>query len=250
MLKNSFCCFRGVSAAAERKIWQDGCLAWRMLPLAGRAISGRKRQGLMDQVHEMEAALEGKLAGYFLSRLPPGHRLRVWPEFQERTLFLDIETTGLGPGAGITVIGALRAGVFTQYVSGVNMERFLEVAGSAELLITFNGIRFDWPMIECTFGCKLPIPHIDLMHEARAHGYRGGLKAIEPRIGIHREEDESGDGLLAVRLWQHYCETGEQAALERLLAYNRCDVDSLLVLSRKLLKLSMQHYPGPTINCP
>ena len=250
MLRNSFCCFRGVSAAAERKIWQDGCLAWRSLVLTGRAVSARKRRDLLDQVPEMEAALAGGLAGYFLSRLPLGHRLRVWPEFHDRTLFLDIEATGLGPDAGPTVIGAWRNGSFAQYVNGRDMEHFLEIAGSAKLLVTFNGVRFDWPVIERFFSCRLPIPHIDLLHEARAHGYAGGLKSIEPKIGIHRDEAESGDGVLALRLWERYSVEGEREALDRLLAYNRRDVLSLVALSRKLLWLSIQNYPGPGLSLP
>jgi uncharacterized protein len=250
MLRNSFCCFRGVSEAAERALWRDGCLEWRFLPLAGRTLSTHKRQLIMDQVPEMQTALEGRLAGYFLSRLPPGHRLRVWPEFHNSTLFLDIETTGLQTTDEITVIGAWQNGAYSHYVRGVNLERFLEVAGRAQLLITFNGRRFDWPVIERTFGCSLPIPHIDLMHEARVHGYSGGLKAIEPRLGVLREGTEKGDGLLAVTLWGRYRETGDQTALEHLLRYNACDVTSLVVLARKLFQLSVQHYPGPACKPP
>ncbi len=250
MLRNSFCCFRGVSEAAERTLWSAGCLEWRYLPLARRAVSARKRQQMMDQVAEMQAALAGGLAGFFLSRLPPGHRLRAWPEFQNRTLFLDIETTGLRATDDITVIGVWQMGVYSHYVRGINLERFLEVLGRAKLLITFNGRRFDWPVVERTFGCSLPIPHIDLMNEARVYGYTGGLKSIEPRLGIRREGTETGDGLLAVALWRQYRETGDQTALENLLSYNNRDVESLVALSRQLFRISVQHYPGPACKLP
>jgi len=246
MLTSSFCCFRGFSPAAERKLWRAGCLDWKMLPSCSGVFSARRMQALVGQLPAMQAALEGRLAGYFLSRLPSGCRLRVLPEFENATVYLDIETTGLGRIDTITVIGIWFAGQYSQYVNGVNLEQFLTVISQAELLITFNGIRFDWPVVESYFGASFPVPHIDLMHEARSHGYAGGLKAIERRMGWSRAGDEAGDGLLATELWSRYKDGGDQAALQRLLCYNRADVRSLRLLSRALLKRSLENYPGPS----
>jgi len=245
MLKNSFCCFKGLSASAERALWKAGCLSWQQMAIPNRILSERKRQIVCEQLPEMEAALQGGLSGYFLSRLPCGHRLRVWPAFSERTLFVDIETTGLSVKDEITVIGARWRGGILHFIRGQNLEDFLRIAGEAALVVSFNGIRFDWPLIERAFGCRLPVPHIDLMHEAKAHGYAGGLKRIEQRTGIVRAPEEEGDGLQAVLFWRNYIQTGNQEALRQLLSYNACDVQSLYVLSRKFLMLSMDGFPGP-----
>ena len=245
MLTRSFCCFKGVSEAAERKLWLSGCLDWTMLAYAKQAVSGKRMSNMAGQLPELQAALTGGLPGYFLSRLPCGHRLRTWPNFARKTMFLDIETDGMDRRAEITVIGAWMNGEFLQFVKGRNLHEFPIVAGRAKLLITFNGIRFDWPMIERRFVAPWPIPHIDLMHEARTHGYTGGLKAIEKSVGIERAEDEAGDGLLAVTLWRRYETLADAASLTRLLSYNRCDVTSLIFLAKRLLGLSLANYPGP-----
>lgn len=250
MLTHSFCCFRGVSVEAERKLWAAGCLEWRQLGFATHVFSARKQKAILGQLAEMQTALSARLAGYFLARLPCGYRLRAWPTFRERTLFVDIETTGLGRDACITVIGVWRDGVLEHFVRGINLEQFLRVAGEAELVVSFNGVRFDWPAIEREFGCTLAVPHIDLLHEARAHGYAGGLKHIEQLVGIVRTEEEEGDGMLAVELWRHYEAHREKAALRRLLAYNACDVTSLVFLARRLLGRTMEAYPGPKISLP
>ena len=245
MLTRSFCCFRGISVQAEQKLWRSGCLDWRMLSYGAGALSLRRQQNLLAQLPEMQAALQAGLAEYFLARLPVGHRLRVWPEFDGNTLFLDIETSGLGRDAKITVIGAYLNGQFHQYVLGRNLEQFLDLLAGAKLLVTFNGKCFDWPFIERHFGVSLSVPHIDLMYEFRAPGYTGGLKKIEQHLGLHRNEVEAGDGMMAVILWQQYAQDGSTAALDRLLEYNRRDVTSLVDLSRILLQRSIQNFPGP-----
>ena len=61
-------------------------------------------------------------------------------------------------------------------------------------------------------------------------GFKGGLKKIEPRFGIHRPKEVNGmDGYMAVLLWQRY-QRGDQGALDLLLTYNREDVVNLEVL--------------------
>lgn len=52
-------------------------------------------------------------------------------------------------------------------------------------MITFNGGPFDLPFIRRQFpGIKLPPAHIDLRFFLRQLGLRGGLKAIERRLGL------------------------------------------------------------------
>jgi len=244
MLTRSFCCFRGLSAGAERKLWRAGCLTWEQLPLAGRILSPRKALDLTRQLPELKSALKGRVADCFLKRLPVGHRLRIWPEFTEGAAFLDVETTGLGRRDELTVIGLWQAGRMRHFIRGQNLCEFLEVWRKIEVLVTFNGTRFDLPVLMRTFGLTCPPPHIDLMFESKPYGYSGGLKSIERSLGIRREADEAGDGGDAVSLWRSH-EKGDTASLARLIRYNTRDVLSLVALSGILLKRSFDGYPGP-----
>lgn len=201
-------------------------------------------------VPEAKAALRGRVADYFLTRLPPGYRVRVWPDFREGVAFLDVETTGLDSSDELTVIGVRQAGVSDTFVCGRDLWRFLEIWRRIEVLVTFNGTRFDLPVLARAFGLRALPPHIDLMHEARSHGYAGGLKAIERMLGIRRTAEEEGDGEEAVRLWNRYSNAGDSDSLDRLLRYNARDVLSLEVLARAILKRTFDAYPGPLPEWP
>jgi uncharacterized protein YprB with RNaseH-like and TPR domain len=63
---------------------------------------------------------------------------------------------------------------------------------------------------------------------------KGGLKAVERRLGIERQLTNV-DGYMAVQLWWEYVNTGNPDALDILLAYNREDVLNLHVLRNRLL---------------
>ncbi len=250
MLTRSFCCFRGISVAAERRLWRGGCLCWAHLPQTGRLLSPRKAADLAAQLPVLKNAIEGGVADVFLSRLPIGHRLRVWPHFVAGTTFLDVETTGLGPRDELTVVGLWRDGVMETFVRGRNLDELLRTWRQTTLLVTFNGTRFDWPVLARKFGLSVMPPHIDLMDEARAFGYAGGLKAIERKLGIERVPDEDFDGEQAAQLWRDYSELDDDASLTRLLSYNARDVLSLIVLARRILRHSIEGYPGPTMSIP
>jgi hypothetical protein len=245
VLTRSLCCFRGISVGAERKLWRSGFLTWDHLPRAGQVLSSRKAADLAGQLPELRAALDGGVADVFLRRLPVGHRVRVLPDFAQGTTFLDVETTGLGPRDDLTVIGVYRDGRQHSFVRGRNLTEFLRIWRQTSVLVTFNGVRFDWPVLARAFGLTCAPPHIDLLVEARAFGYVGGLKSMERAIGVRRATDETGDGEEAVRLWREFVDQGSEASLDRLLRYNTRDVQSMLVLAGDLLRRSMEQYPGP-----
>lgn len=234
MLSRSLCCFRGISPDAERKLWRAGCLAWEGIPGVGCALSVRKREDLACQLPAVRAALKGRVGDFFLKRLPVGYRVRLLPEFADGIGFLDVESTGLGPRDELTVIGLWRNGRMMQFVKGHNLEGFLEEWRQIEVLVTFNGPHFDWPMLARCFGITREPPHIDLMAEARVYGYSGGLKVVERMAGVVREASGQGDGAEAVTMWHRYHEMGDAGALRRLLTYNECDVVSLVRLSAML----------------
>ncbi|UCF29902.1 MAG: ribonuclease H-like domain-containing protein [bacterium] len=148
--------------------------------------------------------------------------------------YLDIETTYEGD---ISVVGIHRPGrPLIQLVGGeitdVNLEKVME---GIDVLVTFNGSRFDLPVIRKTAGIDLTdlARHRDLLTVCRRRGIKGGLKRIEVLFGIPRLS-EMIDGAMAPYLWQRYQEMGDEEALEELLAYNREDVVNLEILEMAL----------------
>ena len=74
------------------------------------------------------------------------------PEFADRALFLDIETTGLSPDYNeVTLIGGLGGGRLALFVKGVNLDQFPAYVRQFPLLVTFNGSLFDVPFLRAHF---------------------------------------------------------------------------------------------------
>ena len=113
-------------------------------------------------------------------------------------------------------------------VTDVNLERVLE---GVDTIVTFNGTRFDLPIIRRVVGIDLTdlAEHRDLLMDCRKRGIKGGLKRIEVLFGIPRVA-EMVDGAMAPYLWQRFLEMGDEEALDELLAYNREDVVNLEIL--------------------
>ena len=144
--------------------------------------------------------------------------------------YLDIETTY---DMEISVVGIYIPGRPVFHLMGgdvtdVNLERALE---GVDTIVTFNGSRFDLPIIKKFAGIDLGdlAEHKDLLTECRKRGIKGGLKRIEVLFGIPRVS-EVVDGVMAPYLWQRYVEMGDEEALDELLAYNREDVVNLEIL--------------------
>ena len=154
--------------------------------------------------------------------------------------YLDIETTGLSPRhSELTVVGvALFEGLDLRveqlWGPAITSEALEALLADVDHLFTYNGRRFDIPFIERSLRISLRhIPHRDLMYDCWRHDLKGGLKAVERRIGISRALPDM-NGYMAVQLWWDYVNHHNQAALDRLLAYNREDVVNLHTLRQRL----------------
>jgi hypothetical protein len=104
-----------------------------------------------------------------------------------------------------------------------------------ETICTYNGSRFDLPVIRRRLGLDLAkeFRSHDLMYDCWRNGLFGGLKRVEEQLGIARRS-KGIDGWDAMRLWSRYEDGGDREALEILLAYNRDDVLNLPVLEARL----------------
>src|ERR1039457_3478 len=98
MLDQTFIHVPGVGRRTERELWQAGGTSWEYFDgIFGRpvSISAGLRRRLEDYIPQSLEAVQRRDAGFFsrLSRL--GEAWRLFPEFANQCVFLDIETTGL-----------------------------------------------------------------------------------------------------------------------------------------------------------
>lgn len=148
--------------------------------------------------------------------------------------YLDIETSW---GRRITVIGVHRPDQGTrQWVSpNLSTSELRDFLAGVEVLFTYNGARFDLPVIRDQLDLDLAreFCHQDLMHDCWNRSLYGGLKKVEQTLGISR--DTAGiNGIDAMNLWERFSRRRDQCALATLLQYNREDVENLETLALRL----------------
>ena len=155
--------------------------------------------------------------------------------------YLDIETTGLSchycdlTVVGVAVVRAKQPQFAQLYGGQIDADRVLGLLDGVDELYTYNGSRFDLPFIKGRLGLDLrkQFAHTDLMYNCWRRDFKGGLKAVEVRLGIERRLTDM-NGYMAVRLWWDYVNNNDTEALQKLLEYNREDVMNLHTLREKL----------------
>lgn len=202
------------------------------------------------------------------TQIPQGHtpvgRLRAFP----KTIFVDLETTGLSGGAGTVAflvgcgffdLGAFQVRQFllTSYAS----ERALlwavaDFFEGAELIVTYNGKSFDVPVMETRWlfhRLEMPIdgvPHFDMVHPARrlwrphpaaALVEDGGcrLGTLERALfNVNRVGDVGGFEVPA--RYFRFLRSGDPRPLEAVLEHNRLDLVSLAAVMARAVGLARQ----------
>jgi len=114
------------------------------------------------------------------------------------------------------------------FVQGQNLNDFESEIKKYSIVVTYNGTLFDLRFIREKLGQNLVPPvHIDLRFLLRRLGYTGGLKSVEKKMDIFREEDVADlNGFDATVLWNRYVR-GDDYALEALVKYNLADIVNL-----------------------
>ena len=231
MLPHTFVHLPNVGPVTEQTLWDSGIRTWddfrssNNLPPRIRARS----KGLKDRVGECIERLEDEDATYFARTIPRSESWRMYADFRHNAAYLDIETTGLSPDFSIiTLVGILDRDGYHAFVYDQNLSDLREALEQYDLIVTFNGASFDLPFIENHFGEVFKhTAHIDLRFVLNRIGQKGGLKAIEGRLGVGRPSELTTlDGFDAVRMWQMW-KRGNQGALDTLIRYNAEDVFSL-----------------------
>ncbi len=253
MIRHTFLHLPDVGPQRERLLWQRGILDWA--DFLSAAVDGRLAEPLYERlvplVEQSSKALDAGDHEFFRVAVPSQQSWRLYPEWAERALFLDIETTGLSAHYHeVTVIGAFSAGRIRLFIQGVNLDEFPAFSEQFPLLVTFNGSQFDVPFLRARLPkARLNQPHIDLRFVLRSLGYRGGLKAIERQLGLDRDPDvQDMDGFEAVHLW-HRFRRGDSDALETLVLYNLTDVVNLVELMEIAFQRKFESLGFPGL-CP
>jgi uncharacterized protein YprB with RNaseH-like and TPR domain len=249
MLRNTFLHLPGVGPQKERAFWEQGILDWDgfLANTEEGRLRGRIRESTVALVRQSIAALSHRDAAFFKPLLPANESWRLYSEFADQALFLDIETTGLsGEYDDVTVIGALGDGKLALFINGINLEQFPAYIARFPLLVSYNGSQFDVPFLRAHFpDARLDQAHIDLRFVLASLGYKGGLKAVETRLGLRRDPSLQGvDGFEAVRLWHRY-RRGDKSALEKLILYNVTDVANLVELAETAVELKHMRLEFP-----
>ena len=229
-VENSFIGTDGVGEKTERSIWEQGITHWdEFEPSVVGGQRGDRIQQFIDEGRDRVAETD---VTYFDHAFPSSERWRLYETFRERTCFFDIETTGLDQDRNqVTTVSLHQDGETQTLVAGDDLtaENLRAAFDSADLLVTFNGKRFDVPFLETNFDVDLDRPHLDLMYTCKKIGLSGGLKQVEQDIGIERDRPDIS-GRDAVRLWREH-EQGRDGALETLVSYNREDTVNLKTLA-------------------
>jgi len=194
--------------------------------------------------HALGEALE--VEEHAVARLAPG----LCREDVARTLFIDVETTGLTGGTGtlafLVGLGAFDGDDFLvrQFFlpSPSGEEAMLAVAldalSSGSALVSFNGRCFDLALLETRFTLNRlrppePAAHIDLLYPARRL-YRRRLESCRlahletALLGLEREDDVPG--WMIPSLYFDYLRFGRATPLEAVFRHNALDILSMVTL--------------------
>jgi uncharacterized protein YprB with RNaseH-like and TPR domain len=232
VIRSTFRLTPGIGAWLESRLWDAGVRTWDDLAtssLGQLPLPARTAARLLDAVDRARAALEAGDAEALALLLPRAERWRLYAAFLDQACFLDVETDG---GDEVTAIGLMDAAGPRVLVSGRDLAEFPRLAAGWKLLVTFNGLCFDVPVLQRFFpGWRGPLAHVDLCHLWRRLGHRGGLKLLEQAQGVGRPAHLDGlSGLDAIRLWAGW-RAGDAAALRLLVEYNLYDAVNLRTLA-------------------
>ena len=196
-----------------------------------------------------------------------------------RPLFVDLETTGLGGGAGTYAFlvgcgwfdGAtfrVRQFFLSSYAAErALLEEFADTMGAFGTLVTYNGKSFDLPLVDTRFQFhRLPasysgLPHLDMLHPARRlwrlrsapHSSVGAgerpaavpcrLTHVE-RTVLGHVRDGDVPGFEIPSRYFHYVRTGDTRPLERVLEHNRLDLLALAMSTATAARLLVEGAAG------
>ncbi|MEE2904459.1 MAG: ribonuclease H-like domain-containing protein [Myxococcota bacterium] len=173
-----------------------------------------------------------------------------------RLLYLDTETTGLHGGSG-TLAFLIGLGWFSKEHFHVEqlmlsspgqeasqLEKLCEHLDRCSGIVTFNGKRFDWPLLLNRFVLNRMKPpdivhHIDLLHPARTvfRPRLGSVRLVNLEkhiMGFERVDDVEGSEIPG-RFWE-FVRTHDSSVVAPVLKHNVFDILAMAALITRLLE--------------
>ncbi len=193
MLQQTFIHIPGIGKQTELGLWEHGIHSWddadRFEKRFG-AVGGRLQKKLDEYIPRSREAIRHKDAAFFERLSTMGEAWRVFPEFVDQCVYLDIETTGLSSVFDtITTVGLYDGRKYKVFVEGDNLQELPAHLSGYSVVVTFNGAGFDLRFLRLAFpNLALPPIHIDLRWITRKLGMKGGLKSIEAELGLKRPD--------------------------------------------------------------
>ncbi|GAB5047190.1 ribonuclease H-like domain-containing protein [Thermodesulfovibrio sp. TK110] len=240
MIKNTFILLDGIGEKRERRLWREGILTWEDFFNCKEVldVDYEKKRAYDEFLYKAYDALIYKNCYFFAENLKKREHWRLFEEFINDTVCLDIETNGLTPEKGgyVTVVGLYSIKGYKALIKGETLteDTLQQAIDEHKYLITFYGSIFDIPFLKKEFpNLKIEhIPHFDLFFAGKRLGIQGGLKKLETLFLIERQENLKGlNGYDAVKLWKAHL-NGSIDSLERLISYNRADTENLFQLGK------------------
>jgi uncharacterized protein len=236
MLESTFQLIPGLGPGRERHLWRAGIACWQDLPAATTPGLPRcARAPLRAAVDAATTALERGDVERLARLVPASEQWRLFDAFGADAAYLDIETGDDVWGLeGISAIGLLDRDGPRLLLAGRDLHHFPALARRWSLLVTFNGLSFDVPILRRAFPeWTPPAGHIDLRHVLARLGHHGGLKAIEGEIAplnlarpAHLRGIHGWDACVLFRRGRD----GDRRALRLFAEYNLYDVVNLRTL--------------------
>ena len=229
MLQQTFIHIPGIGKLTEQGMWEHGIQSWDDADRFEKrfGVVGARLQSKLDEyIPRSREAIKLKDAAFFERLSAIGEAWRLFPDFANECVYLDIETTGLSTVFDtVTMVGLYDGRKYDVYVDGENLQDLPRRLQKYSVVITFNGSGFDLRFLRLAFpDLVLPPIHIDLRWVTRKLGMKGGLKEIEAKLGLRRAEDVADlTGYDATVLWAKYLR-GDRGALRSLIKYNTEDV--------------------------
>jgi uncharacterized protein YprB with RNaseH-like and TPR domain len=230
VIRSTFQLFPGLGPYRERQLWAAGVDRWDALAPAPTVVLSPRLDGRLREAVARAAGLLAAGDAEALARMiPRRERWRLYPAFADDAAFLDVETDAHGQPTAIGVLDRHGPRIFLR---DRDLEAFPDAARGWKLLVTYNGLAFDAPVLERAFpGWRPPAAHVDLCVLFGRLGHSGGLKLLEEETGVGRPAHlKRIDGRAAVALWSRHEEDGERAALLALAEYNLYDAVNLKAL--------------------
>jgi uncharacterized protein len=172
----------------------------------------------------------------------------------DRVLVLDLETCGLS-GAALFLVGVLRqldGGPTVELLLARNyaeeqavLESLWQIIATHDVLVTFNGKAFDWPMVIdrstryriSAAHSPAKLRHVDMLHHARRRWRKQlpdcRLQTLE-QIVCRRQRTGDIPGHRIPAAYADFVRTGFERDVESILYHNAMDLVTLFDLALRL----------------